>query len=164
MAAQKDRPPLQSAAAAGLCANLARLVVALGVLSLLADSSPNILPHAGILHVLFGLSTWLYLVARFYERLRCSPPMLASDLYAFSRQLSRLVYVLLYVLMFVRLIIGRWCAAPDRPIPNSFADFQGYLAAGVVAIVTIHALSAVCRHFVLHDAAGPADAFSETGG
>ncbi|MGC1521531.1 MAG: hypothetical protein WA803_08340 [Steroidobacteraceae bacterium] len=164
MAAQKDRPPLQSAAAAGLCANLAPLVVALGVLSVFADSRPNTLPHAGILHALFGLLAWLYLVARFYERLRRSPPMLPSDLYAFSRRLSRLVYALLYALMFVRLIIDRWYAAPDRPIPSSFEDFQGYLAAGVVAILTIHALSAVCRHFVLQAAGEPADAFSETGG
>jgi hypothetical protein len=164
VAAQEDRPPLQSAAAAGFCANLALLAVALGVLSLLADSWPNLLSHAGILHASFGLLTWLYVVARFYERLRRSPPMLPSDLYALSRQLSRLVYALLYALMFVRLVIGCWCAAPDGPIPVSFADFQGYLAAGVFAIVTIHALSAVCRHFVLHAAAEPADAFSETGG
>ena len=164
MAAQKDRPPLQSAAAAGLCANLALLVVALGVLSLLADSWPNLLPHAGILHASFGLLTWLYPVARFYARLRCSPPMLPSDLYALTRQLSRLIYALLYVLMFVRLIIGLWCAAPDAPIPISFADFQGYLAAGVFAIVTIYALSAICRHFVLQVPAEPADAFNETGG
>ena len=164
MAAQRDRPPLQSAAAARLCANLARLVVALGVFSLLVDSWPNILPHAGLLHALFGLSAWLYLVARFYQRLRCSPPMLPADLYAFSRQLSRLVYALLYALMFVRLVIGCWCAAPDATIPISFTDFQGYLAAGVSALVTIRVLSAVCRHFVLDGAAEPAEAFSETGG
>lgn len=163
MAARKDRPPLQLAAAAGLCANLAPLVAVLGVSSLLVDSWPNTLPHAGVLHALLGLSAWLYLVARFYERLRCSPPMLPSDLYAFSRRLSRLVYAFLYALMFVRLIIDRCCAAPDRPIPIALEDFQGYLAAGIFAIFTIHALSALCRHFLLH-AGEPADAFSEMGG
>jgi cytochrome b561 len=121
-------------------------------------------PHPGIVQALFGVAIWLYVVARFYRRLRRSPPMLPSDLYTFSRRLARVVYAWLYALMFVRLAIGIWCAAPNRPIPRSFVDFQGYLAAGVLAIVTIHVLSAACRRFVMHAADTPAQTrFSQTG-
>jgi cytochrome b561 len=102
------------------------------------------------MHALFGVAIWLYVVARFCRRLRRSPPMLPSDLHAFSRRLARVVYAWLYALMFVRLSIGILCAAPDRPIQISFDDFQGYLASGVLAIVTVHALSAAYRHFVMN--------------
>jgi hypothetical protein len=102
-------------------------------------------PYPGVVQALFGVAIWLYVVARFYQRLRRSPPMLPSDLHVLSRRLARVVYAWLYALMFVRLTIGIWCAAPGRPIQLSFDDFQGYLAAGVLAIVTIHALSAAAR-------------------
>jgi cytochrome b561 len=102
-------------------------------------------PHPGIVQALFGVAIWLYVVARFYRRLRRSPPMLPSDLHSFSRRLVRVVYASLYCLMFVRLVIGILCAAPDRPIQIPFDDFQGCLAWGVLAIVTIHALSATAR-------------------
>ena len=114
------------------------------------------MPHPGIVQALFGAAIWVYVVARFCRRLRRSPAMLPPDLYAFSRRLSRVVYAWLYALMFVRLSIGILCAAPDRPIPVSFDDFQGYLASGVLAIVTIHALSAAYRHFVVNAADAPA--------
>jgi cytochrome b561 len=102
-------------------------------------------PYPGVVQALFGVTIWLYVVARFYQRLRRSPPMPPSDLYAFSRRLSRVVYAWLYALMFVRLTIAILCAAPGRPIQISFDDFQGYLASGVLAIVTIHAFSAAAR-------------------
>jgi cytochrome b561 len=120
-------------------------------------------PHPGIVQALFGIAIWLYVVVRFYRRLRRSPPMLPSDLHAFSRRLARVVYAWLYALMFVRLTIGILCAAPDRPVQVPFDDFQGYLAWGVLAIVTIHALSAACRHFVMNTAAAPADAIQTNG-
>jgi cytochrome b561 len=120
-------------------------------------------PHPGVGQALFGVAIWLYVVARFYLRLRRSPPMQPSDLYVFSRGLARVVYASLYVLMFVRLSIGILCAAPDRPIQVSFDDFQGYLASGVLAIVTIHALSAACRHFVMNAPSAPGGAIQENG-
>ncbi len=121
------------------------------------------MPHPGIVQTLFGAAIWLYVVARFYQRLRRSPPMQPSDLYAFSRRLSRVVYALLYALMLVRFIVGIWFAAPDRPIQVPFDDFQGCLAWGVLAIVTIHALSAAYRHFTMNTAAAPADAIQANG-
>jgi cytochrome b561 len=120
-------------------------------------------PHPGIVQALFGAAIWLYVVARFYQRLRRSPPMQPSDLHAFSRRLARVVYALLYALMLVRFIIGIWFAAPDRPIQIPFDDFQGCLAWGVLAIVTIHALSAAYRHFAVNTAAAPADAIQANG-
>jgi cytochrome b561 len=120
-------------------------------------------PHPSIVLALFGVAIWLYVVARFYQRLCRSPPLLPSDLYAFSRRLSRVVYALLYALMFVRLIIGIWSAAPDRPIQIPFDDFQGCLAWGVLAIVTIHVLSAACRHFAMNTAAAPGGTIQANG-
>jgi cytochrome b561 len=120
-------------------------------------------PLPGIVQALFGVAIWLYVVARFYRRLRSSPPMLPSDLYAFSRRLARVVYAWLYALMFVRLAVGILCAAPDRPIQFSFDDFQGCLASGVLAIVTIHALSAACRHFVINAAGTSPDTIQPNG-
>jgi len=102
-------------------------------------------PYPGLAQALFGAAIWLYVIACFYRRLRRPPPMPPSDLYAFSRRLSRVVYAVLYALMFVRLTIGVLCAAPDRPMQISFDDFQGYLASGVLAIVTIRVLSAAAR-------------------
>ncbi|HXC11062.1 MAG TPA: hypothetical protein VNV61_19160 [Steroidobacteraceae bacterium] len=121
------------------------------------------MPLPGIVQALFGVAIWLYVVARFYQRVRSSPPMLPSDLYAFSRRLSRVVYAWLYALMFVRLTIGILRAAPDRPMQISFDDFQGYLASGVLAIVTIHALSAACRHFVMNAAGAPGGTIQPNG-
>jgi cytochrome b561 len=120
-------------------------------------------PHPGIVQALFGVAIWLYVVARFYRRLRRSPPMLPSDLHSFSRRLVRVVYASLYCLMFVRLVIGILCAAPDRPIQIPFDDFQGCLAWGVLAIVTIHVLSAACRHFAMNTAAAPGGTIQANG-
>src|SRR5277367_4811003 len=120
-------------------------------------------PYPGLAQVLFGAGIWLYVVACFYQRLHRPPPMLPSDLYAFSRRLARVVYVLLYALMFVRLAIGILGAAPDRPIQIPFDDFQGYLASGVLAIVTIHVLSSACRHFVMNIPSAPADTVQRNG-
>jgi cytochrome b561 len=120
-------------------------------------------PYPGLVQALFGAAIWLYIVACFYRRLRRAPPMLPSDLYAFSRRLSRVVYAWLYALMFVRLTIGILCAAPDRPLQIPLDDFQGYLASGVLAIVTIHALSCACRHFVMNAPSAPVDTVQPNG-
>jgi cytochrome b561 len=163
VAADTDRPPLRSSAA-WLCANLAVLAAAAGVLSLIGDSWPITLPHRGIMHALFGLLLCGFVAARFFERLRRSPAMQPCDVQALSRRLSRLVYSLLYALMFVRLIIAILHAAPDRPLPVSFEDYQGYLAWGVLALVTVHALSAMCRHVIGTPQARRRTRFSEMGG
>ena len=121
------------------------------------------MPHPGIVQALFGAALWLYVVACFYRRLRRPPPMLPSDLYAFSRRLARVVYTVLYTLMFARLTIGMLSAAPDRPMQLSFDRVQGYLCLSALATAPIRALSVACRHFVMNSAGAPAVAIQPNG-
>lgn len=141
---RRDRAALADAAAL-LCAHLGPLILAVGILGLLEDSWPNAPWQHGVLHAAFGALLWLYVAARFYERLQRAPAMRPVDLRAFSRQLCRLVYSLLYFLMLVRLIIAVLRGTPDRPIGRAFDDFQGYLACGVIALVAIRGMSALAQ-------------------
>ncbi len=124
---------------------LAPLVVLVGILGVIHDSWPGSLPHRGNLHVLFGVLLWICVVARFYGRMHQTPRMLLADLRPFTRHLAHLVYLLLYVLMFCRLIMDVASAAPPGAILRAGEDFQSYLAYGVLALVTIHALAAFCQ-------------------
>jgi cytochrome b561 len=99
------------------------------------------------LHVLFGALLWICVVARFYRRVRQAPSMLPNELRALVRTLSRFVYLVLYVLMFFRIAIGIMRGAPHQPIFAPAEDFQGYLAGGLIALATIHALAALYRYF-----------------
>ncbi len=127
------------------------LVVVVGILGLVVDSWPIPLPHGANLHALFGLLLWVAVVVRFYRRLRQSPRMRPTDIREFSRHLSRLVYLLLYVLMFVNLAIGTLRAALKHTDIGAAEDFQSYLGYGLVALITIHALAALCRQFVTYE-------------
>ena len=118
------------------------LVVLVGILSVIHDSWPGSLPHRGNLHVLFGVLLWLWVVARFYGRMHRAPGMVLADIRPFSRHLAHLVYLLLYGLMFCRLIMDVATAAPPGAVLRADEDFQSYLAYGVLALVTIHALAA----------------------
>jgi cytochrome b561 len=124
---------------------LAPFVLLVGILGVIHDSWPGPLPHRGNLHVLFGILLWICVVARFYGRMHQTPRMLLADIRPFSRHLARLVYLLLYVLMFCRLITDVACAAPPGAILRAGEDFQSYLACGVLALVTIHVLAALCQ-------------------
>jgi hypothetical protein len=90
------------------------------------------------LHVLFAALLWICVAAQFYVRVRRAPFMLPADLRLLVRSLSRFVYLALYLLMFFRIAIGATHPAED---------FQGYLAGGLVALVTIRVLAALYRHF-----------------
>jgi cytochrome b561 len=147
--ADNDRSP-SSSSAAPLHAHFALLVLAVGLLGLIADTWTIPLPHRGNLHVLFGALLWAYVVARFYGRLRRSPRMQPADLRAFSRHLSRLVYLLLYVLTLFNLAIGFLGAAPHSAFLARATDFQSYLVGGLGALVTIRVLAALCHHSVIH--------------
>ena len=71
---------------------------------LLAVSSPIPLRHAGSFHALFGALLLIFVAAsfcRFCRQVRQTPRMPPADIHAFSRHLSRTVYLLLYVLMFL---------------------------------------------------------------
>jgi cytochrome b561 len=121
-----------------LQANLTLLAVIAGIAAVVQDSLAKSAPASYMnLHALFGALLWASVVARFHRRLHQSPRMLPIDIREFSRHLSRLVYLMLYILMLARLIIG----SPAAP------DFQGYLGYGLIALITIRVLAAVCcRH------------------
>jgi cytochrome b561 len=147
--ADNDRSPhLRSAAP--LHAHFALLVLLVGLLGLIADAWTIPLPHRGNLHGLFGALLWAYVVARFYGRLRRSPRMQPDDIRAFSRQLSRLVYLLLYFLAFFNLAIGVLPAAPHSTLLARAENFQIYLVYGMGALITIRVLAALRHHSVIH--------------
>jgi cytochrome b561 len=143
--ADDDRSPAPSFAAPRHPL-FALLICGVGLLGLIADAWTIPLPHRGSLHVLFGALLWTYVVARFHGRLRRSPRMQPADIRAFSRHLSRLVYLLLYVLAFFNLAIGFLRAAPHATFLARAEAFQSYLLWGVGALVTIRVLAALYLH------------------
>ena len=126
--------------------HLASLVLlAVGLLGLVHDN----------LRVLFGALLWVCVVVRFYRRVRQPQPLLAPDIRALVRKLSRSVYLLLYLLMFFRIAIGILRTAPHRSIFGPVEDFQSYLLYGLIALATIHALAALYRHFAVQGVSAP---------
>jgi cytochrome b561 len=127
--------------------SLGLLVASVGVLGLLLDSSRKHTYASWInIHALFGSLLWFWVVIRFHERSRRSLHDSPTDIRAFSRRLSRTVYLLLYFLMCVKQITGIATFTPDRTMIGSAEEFQVYLAYGVLALVTIHGLAALWRH------------------
>jgi cytochrome b561 len=122
--------------------------VLVGIFALVQDSWPSALLHREMLHVLFGVMLWTWVVTRFYAY-QVQPARLPADLRALSRTLSRRVFLLLYLMMFLRLIIGI-CRDMAHPMPLPLADFRVYLACGCIALVTIHLLAALCRYAAAH--------------
>ena len=144
-----------------LHSGLALLVLAAGLLGLLDDSWLIPLRHAGSLHALFGALLLFFVAACFWRHVRRTPRMPPADIRAFSRRLSRTVYLLLYVLMFFDLIIGILPGTPRRMIDEQAAQFQSYLASGVLALIAIRALCALYPHIAVHHLGGaPIDAGS----
>jgi hypothetical protein len=90
------------------------------------------------LHMIFGVLLWVAVITRFQRGSLLQHSTRDADLAAFSRQLSREVYVLLYLLVGANQIMG-------QP-PENLRD---YLAFGVVALVTIHVLARQ-RHAALY--------------
>jgi hypothetical protein len=164
-AAGTDRPAIWSSKVTdgdrALHSGFALLVLAAGLLGLLYDSWPIPLRHAGSLHALFGAVLLIFVAASFCRQVRQTPRMPPADIRAFSRHLSRTVYLLLYVLMFFDVIIGILPGSPRRVIHGQAVQFQSYLASGVLALVAIRALCALYPHIALHHLGGaPIDAGS----
>ncbi|MEP6545988.1 MAG: hypothetical protein ABJD53_00865 [Gammaproteobacteria bacterium] len=125
-------------------ANLELLVAVVGTLGLIRDSLTDPAPVACVnLHSLFGILLWLSVIARFHHRLNQLLPMRPADIRAFARHLSRRVYLLLYGLMFLNLSLGVMQAAIHGAFVIRAEHFQCYLADGVFAVITIHALAAL---------------------
>ncbi|HWG68800.1 MAG TPA: hypothetical protein VN692_05205 [Steroidobacteraceae bacterium] len=134
----------------------AMLVPMLGVAGLLVEASPVAHPLVCMcLDLMFGLALWTQIVLRFYRRVNQSPVMQPSEVKAFSRRLSRMVYLLLYVLVFARQAIlmlspvwrGGAIGSSHRALwggpPPTIPPFLVY---GLAALVLINGLTALWNH------------------
>jgi hypothetical protein len=111
------------------------------------------------IHALFGLLLCGLMFARYRWHLRHSPRMLAADIHELTRHLSRIVYLSLYVVIGVREIIGivnsswhggsvdfnlfdeRFRNGPDYAGFNPRDDFQRFIASGLLALISVRALT-----------------------
>jgi cytochrome b561 len=135
------------------------LAVLIGVFGLLRDSwLATALTSRSRVHALFGLLLVGLVLTRFYWWLKHSPPAQKADIRRFSRQLSRLVYLILYLVICGRQIIGivnfMWQggildfglllnndSAQDLGIYKSTADFRAILVCGLIALAAIRGLA-----------------------
>jgi len=132
-----------------LYCGLGGLIVLVGVLGLLPDSwlTPLVESRTAV-HALFGLLLCGLIVARFRWWLLTCPPAQAADIRLFSRQLSRMVYLVLYLItgaMEVINIVGLpqhdTHAARDFAILRPSPDGQAFLIWGLIALVSIRVLA-----------------------
>ena len=108
--------------------------------------------------MLFGMLLVGLVIARFYWWLKHSPPAEKADIRQFSRQLSRLIYLVLYLVIGAKQIIGivnfMWHgstldfgllldndSAQDLGIYKSTADFRAILVCGLIALALIRGLA-----------------------
>ena len=141
--------------------SLAFSFCAIGMAGLLRDSWPGVLPLPGVnLHAIFGAMLWLMVVAQFCQASPGGPPLHAAGVHELCRRLSRRVYLLLYVLfgvsLLVRMAAALWNSGLTShpailPAPENLRD---YLAYGVFALVTIHALAAAQCHALRRHVSG----------
>lgn len=128
---------------------------AVGIAGLLRDLWPTAhLPSGANLHAIFGAMLWLTVVTQFGLAGLAGSPLGAAGVHEICRRLSRRVYLLLYVLFGVSQIVrmaaifwnsgGQGAVHPATlPSPENLRD---YLAYGVFALLTLHALAAAQCH------------------
>ena len=132
-----------------LYSTLGGLAVLVGVLGLLPDSwLAGVLQPKTAIHALFGLLLWGLVVVRFRWWLKYSPPAHAVDIRQFSRQLSRMVYLILYLVTGAMEIINVAGALQGDPHParnlailRPTPDGQAFLIGGLIALVAIRVLA-----------------------
>ena len=138
---------------------VAVLAVLVGVFGLVRDSRLAMAPTSrSCVHALFGLLLVGLVIARFLWWLKHSPPSQKADIRRFSRQLSRLIYLVLYLVIGTKQIIGivnfMWHggildfgllldndSAQDLGIYKSTADFRAILVCGLIALALIRGLA-----------------------
>ena len=103
------------------------------------------------LHALFGVLSWIYVVACFQRCMHQRLPRQPADIHGLSRRLSRQVYLLLYVLLFCAQTVAVLSGAPGHILSDAADSFRGYLAYGLFTIATVHVLAAVSRHIISND-------------
>jgi hypothetical protein len=149
MTAQTGSPRLTLATA--LFWSMAPLVV-LGVIGLTYDSWFKGLPVSLIgVRTLFGLLLWGFVIARFYWRVKHSSPMPLNDIREFSRALSRIVYLMLYLVVGINQLL---CIRQVISYGGAFETAQGlqpYLVDGLVALIMIRVLAALCYQVAKQD-------------
>ena len=101
---------------------------------------------ATYVHMLFGLLLWGLVIARFRCWLKHSPPSHSAEVREFSRQLSRMVYLLLYLVIGVTQILeivnfmrlgGTLGFDPLRDSEGGIANCQVVLVYGLSALALI---------------------------
>jgi len=130
------------------------LVGTAGIAGLVLDCWPRSVHGPWInLHAVFGLLLWIMVVAQFRQA-RSSSLVHAADFHSICRQSSRAVYFLLYILFganqIIRFAVFLWnqgtFGATHPAIVQPPENLRDYLAYGVVALLTIRALTALHRH------------------
>jgi cytochrome b561 len=135
------------------------LAVLVGVFGLVHDSWLAMAPMSrSCVHALFGLLLVGLVIAQFLWWLKHSPPAQKADIRRFSRQLSRLIYLVLYLVIGTKQIIGIanfiWHggildfgllldndSAQGLGIYKSTADFRAILVCGLIALALIRGLA-----------------------
>jgi cytochrome b561 len=138
---------------------VAVLAVMVGVFGLVRDSWLAIAPTSrSCVHALFALLLAGLVIARFLWWLKHSPPAQKADIRRFSRQLSRLIYLVLYLVIGTQQIIVivnfMWHggtldfgllldndSVQDLGIYKSTADFRAILVCGLIALALIRGLA-----------------------
>lgn len=123
------------------------------------------------LHPVFGLLLLVFVASSFYWHLNVPAPLRRSDIRQFSRRLGRNVYLLLYLVIFIKKMIELIRAAwqdgfldmgllkdylqmPADRVGDAFRqDFQGYIAAGVLAIIVVRVFTATYLRLANNSAA-----------
>ena len=142
----RERPP-----STGFLWGMALLVLLVGVLGVFHDSPPaQVLESWMNVHALFALLLWGLVIGRFCLRLKYSALALPSDIREFSRQLSRMVYLLLYAIIGIAQVIdAAGCLWQSGTFEFQLGhggvgpgeDFQAFVGCGVVALLLIRALA-----------------------
>ena len=146
---------------------IATFAVVVGILG-----TNEVSTHASLknLHPLFGLLLLGFVISQFSWRALHSPSSRQTDLRAFSRQVSRSVFLLLYVVVFAREIVAlvglTWHDGGfdfrllkgylSMPIIQRGgelgSDLGGYVACGVVALIMVRVLAEFSRQLTKHGA------------
>jgi cytochrome b561 len=152
-------PPRRIGQVVALYWGMAVLAVLVGIFGLVRDSwlATALMSRSGV-HALFGLLLVGLVIARFYWWLKHTPPAQNADIRRFSRQLSRLVYLVLFLVIGAKQITGivnfMWHGgildfglllnsdnARDLGIYKSTADFRAILVCGLIALALIRGLA-----------------------
>jgi cytochrome b561 len=149
---------------------VALLVVVVGTLGLLHDSWPKRSHLFWInIHVLFGLTLWFLVMARYAWRRAHPPPSLPEDIRPFYRRASHAVHIGLYALLLITPIVGivtfiwhgrvldlglwqiHFGIPATRAVFEPTEDIHGYLAYTLFGLAGVHILAALWHHFVRRD-------------